>query len=109
MNKWNQSLIWGMFLALIGPIAVSIFGLVGFYFGTLSVAGFAVLLWVLYFYCFYLLLTRPHDARYVQICVLITGILLLPWSIVLIFAYFASANAAHNLRVSQNTSPPKEG
>jgi hypothetical protein len=45
MQKWSQPLIWGMVIAVIGPIMASFFGLAFTYFGTLSVVWFAVLLW----------------------------------------------------------------
>lgn len=53
MQKWSQPLIWGMVIAVIGPIMASFFGLAFTYFGTLSVVWFAVLLWFLYFYAIY--------------------------------------------------------
>ncbi len=109
MQKWSQPLIWGMVIAILGPIMASFFGLAFTYFGTLSVVWFAVLLWFLYFYAIYLLCTRPHDERFVQVYMLIMSILMLPWGLVLIFTFFASATAAHNLRVSSNTDETKDG
>ena len=79
MQKWSQPLIWGMVIAVIGPITASYFGLVFSYFGSLTVLGIAALLWILYFYAIYLLCTRPHDERFVQIYMLVMSILMLPW------------------------------
>jgi uncharacterized membrane protein len=64
-----------------------LFGLAFTYFGTLSVVWFAVLLWFLYFYAIYLLCTRPHDERFVQVYMLIMSILMLPWGLVLILPF----------------------
>jgi uncharacterized membrane protein len=82
--------------------------LVGVALGTLSVVWFAILLWILYFYAIYLLCTRPHDERFVQIYMLIMSILMLPWGLVLIITFCMSATAAHNRRVSSN-SETKDG
>ncbi|QGN36997.1 hypothetical protein GJ746_06640 [Klebsiella oxytoca] len=109
MQKWSQSLIWGMVIAVIGPITASYFGLVLIYFGSLSIMGLAVLLWGIYFYAIYLLCTRPHDERFVQIYMLVMSILMLPWGLVLVFTFFASATAAHNQRVSSNDEETKDG
>ena len=109
MQKWSQPLIWGMVIAVIGPIMASFFGLAFTYLGTLSVVWFAILLWILYFYAIYLLCTRPHDERFVQVYMLIMSILMLPWGLELIFTFFASATAAHNRRVSSNTDETKVG
>lgn len=98
MEQRNWPLVIGMLIALGGPLCASYFALVLFYFGTLKVAAFALILWIGYFYIAWLLGTRAHDERFVQTCVLILSILMLPWSIVLIFTYFASATKAHNLR-----------
>jgi hypothetical protein len=62
---------------------------------------------VLYFYAIYLLCTRPHDERFVQVYMLIMSILMLPWGLVLIFTFFASATAAHNRRVSSSNDETK--
>ena len=97
-RKWP--LIIGLLIALGGPLCASYFGLVLIYFGTLKVAAFALILWIFYFYMVYLLNTREHDERFVQTIVLIFSVLMLPWSIVLVFAYFASATKAHNRRVA---------
>lgn len=108
MQKWSQPLIWGMVIAVIGPITASYFGLVFIYFGSLTVLGIAALLWILYFYAIYLLCTRPHDERFVQIYMLVMSILMLPrewcW-----FYLFASANTAHNRRVAPSHDETKEG
>lgn len=109
MDKWSQPLIWGMLIAVIGPIVVSYFGWVFIYFGLLAVAGFAVLLWVLYFYSIYLLSTRSHDDRFVQVYMLVMSIMLLPWSLVLIFAFFSSATKAHNQRASSPENETNHG
>ena len=109
MQKWSQPLIWGMVIAVIGPITASYFGLVFIYFGSLTVLGIAVLLWVLYFYAIYLLCTRPHDDRFVQIYMLVMSILMLPWGVVLVFTFFASATTAHNRRVAPSHDETKEG
>ncbi|WEJ89765.1 MAG: hypothetical protein P0Y63_01615 [Klebsiella huaxiensis] len=109
MQKWSQPLIWGMVIAVIGPIIASYFGLVLIYFGSLTMAGIAVLLWVLYFYAIYLLCTRPHDDRFVQIYMLIMSIIMLPWGLVLVFTFFASATKAHNQRVLSDTDETKDG
>ena len=99
METRNWPLIIGMLITLIGPLFVSYLGLVGFYFGTLTIAAFALFLWMMYFYIAYLLGTRAHDEKYVKIWVLIFSTLMLPWSIVLIFTFFASATKAHSLRI----------
>ncbi|HCB1499418.1 TPA: hypothetical protein MYO83_002265 [Klebsiella michiganensis] len=109
MQKWSQPLIWGMVIAVIGPITASFFGLVFIYLGSFTVLGLAVLLWGLYFYAIYLLCTRPHDDRFVQIYMLIMSILMLPWGLVLVFTFFASATKAYNLRVSSDTDETKDG
>jgi hypothetical protein len=109
MQKWSQSLIWGMGITVIAPITVSIFGLALIAFNTLTLLGLAVLLWGLYFYAIFLLCTRPHDERFVQIYMLVMSILTLPWSILLVFAFFASATKAHNQRVSSNMDTTKDG
>ena len=109
MQKWSQPLIWGMVIAVIAPITVSFFGLAFIYLGSLSVVGIAVLLWVLYFYAIYLLCTRPHDDRFVQIYMLVMSILMLPWGVVLVFTFFASAPTAHNRRVAPSPDETKEG
>ena len=109
MQKWSQPLIWGMVIAVIGPITASYFGLVFIYFGSLTVLGIAALLWILYFYAIYLLCTRPHDERVVQIYMLVMSILMLPWGVVLVFTFFASANTAHNRRVAPSHDETKEG
>ncbi|PXW46967.1 hypothetical protein DET57_10425 [Klebsiella oxytoca] len=109
MQRWSQPLIWGMVIAVIGPITASFFGLVFIYLGSFTVLGLAVLLWGLYFYAIYLLCTRPHDDRFVQIYMLIMSILMLPWGLVLVFTFFASATKAYNLRVSSDTDETKDG
>ncbi|VUS23313.1 hypothetical protein [Klebsiella huaxiensis] len=108
MRKWSQPLIWGMVIAIIGPITASFFGLVFIYLGSLTVLGIAVLLWILYFYAIYLLCTRPHDERFVQIYMLIMSILMLPWGLVLVFTFFASATKAYNQRVSSDPDETKD-
>ncbi|HBW8901601.1 hypothetical protein [Klebsiella quasipneumoniae] len=109
MPKWSQPLIWGMVIAVIGPITASYFGLVFIYFGSLTVLGIAALLWILYFYAIYLLCTRPHDERFVQIYMLVMSILMLPWGVVLVFTFIASANTAHNRRVAPSHDETKDG
>jgi hypothetical protein len=61
---------------VIGPIMASFFGLAFTYFGTLSVVWFAIM--VLYFYAIYLLCTRPHDERFVQVYMLMWVFLCCP-------------------------------
>ena len=92
MQRCNGFLISGIALTAGAPLCISWFGLVGFYFGALSLVAAAVISWIVYFWLIYLVLTRPHNQRFVERFILIVGICFLPWSIVLIWAFFASAS-----------------
>lgn len=110
MQKWSQPLIWGMIIAILNPLGVSYIALIGVAIGnTLTFVWCAMLAWAIYFYAIYLLCTRPHNDRFVQIYMLIMSILMLPWGLVLVFTFFASATTAHNQRVSSDTDQTKDG
>lgn len=76
MQRCNGFLISGIALTAGAPLCISWFGLVGFYFGALSLVAAAVISWIVYFWLIYLVLTRPHNQRFVERFILIVGILL---------------------------------
>jgi hypothetical protein len=60
-------------------VRVSYIALIGVAIGnTLTFVWCAMLAWAIYFYAIYLLCTRPHDSRLVQIYLLLMGTLMLP-------------------------------
>ncbi len=66
-------------LALLNPLGISYIALIGVALGnTLTFVWCALLAWAIYFYAIYLLCTRPHESRSVQIFLLMMGILMLP-------------------------------
>lgn len=84
-KKWSQPLMWGMIIAILNPLGVSYIALIGVVIGnTLTFVWCAMLAWAIYFYAIYLLCTRPHDSRLVQIYLLLMGTLMLPWGLVLL-------------------------
>jgi uncharacterized membrane protein len=84
-KKWSQPLMWGMIIAILNPLGVSYIALIGVAIGnTLTFVWCAMLAWAIYFYAIYLLCTRPHDSRLVQIYLLLMGTLMLPWGLVLL-------------------------
>ncbi|CAQ88112.1 hypothetical protein [Escherichia fergusonii] len=109
MQRCNGFLISGIALTAGAPLCISWFGLVGFYFGALSLVVAAVISWIVYFWLIYLVLTRPHNQRFVERFILIVGICFLPWSIVLIWAFFASATRAHNHQAEQTKNSTTDG
>lgn len=77
-KKWSQPLMWGMIIAILNPLGVSYIALIGVVIGnTLTFVWCAMLAWAIYFYAIYLLCTRPHDSRLVQIYLLLMGTLML--------------------------------
>lgn len=77
--------MWGMIIAILNPLGVSYIALIGVVIGnTLTFVWCAMLAWAIYFYAIYLLCTRPHDSRLVQIYLLLMGTLMLPWGVVLL-------------------------
>lgn len=66
MQRCNGFLISGIALTAGAPLCISWFGLVGFYFGALSLVAAAVISWIVYFWLIYLVLTRPHNQRFVE-------------------------------------------
>ena len=81
-KKWSQPLTWGMIIAILNPLGVSYIALIGVVIGnTLTFVWCAMLAWAIYFYAIYLLCTRPHDSRLVQIYLLLMGTLMLPWGV----------------------------
>ncbi|MFK9877951.1 hypothetical protein ACJEQ9_25965, partial [Klebsiella pneumoniae] len=73
-KKWSQPLTWGMIIAILNPLGVSYIALIGVVIGnTLTFVWCAMLAWAIYFYAIYLLCTRPHDSRLVQIYLLLMG------------------------------------
>ncbi|WP_228261092.1 hypothetical protein, partial [Klebsiella pneumoniae] len=72
-KKWSQPLMWGMIIAILNPLGVSYIALIGVVIGnTLTFVWCAMLAWAIYFYAIYLLCTRPHDSRLVQIYLLLS-------------------------------------
>ncbi|MEE7412841.1 hypothetical protein [Escherichia marmotae] len=75
MRRCNGFLISGIALTAGAPLCISWFGLVGFYFGVLSLVVAAVI----------------------------------SWSIVLIWAFFASSSRAHNQHADQIKNSTNDG
>ena len=53
MQRCNGFLISGIALTAGAPLCISWFGLVGFYFGALSLVAAAVISWIVYFWLIY--------------------------------------------------------
>ncbi|HAL2076466.1 TPA: hypothetical protein H5X76_000031 [Escherichia coli] len=109
MQRCNGFLISGIALTAGAPLCISWFGLVGFYFGALSLVAAAVISWIVYFWLIYLVLTRPHNQRFVERFILIVGICFFLWSIVLIWAFFANSARAHNQHAEQIKNSTTDG
>ena len=110
MKKWNQPLIWGMIIAILNPLGVSYIALIGVAIcNTLAFVWCAMLAWAIYFYAIYLLCTRPHDGRLVQIYLLIMGTLMLPWGLVLLITCIMNEIKANKQRTSSSASETKDG
>ena len=96
----------GTIIAIHKQLAVRNIALVGVAIGnTLTLVRSALLAWAMYFYAIYLLCTRPHDSRLVQIYLLIMGALMLPWGLVLLITCIMTEIKANNQR---SPSPPGE-
>lgn len=109
-KKWSQPLIWGMILALLNPLGISYIALIGVALGnTLTFVWCALLAWAIYFYAIYLLCTRPHESRSVQIFLLIMGTLMLPWGLVLLITCCMNEIKANKPRSSSSQSETKDG
>lgn len=71
---------------------------------TLTFVWCAMLAWAIYFYAIYLLCTRPHDSRLVQIYLLLMGTLMLPWGLVLLITCIM-----REIKVNQAPTPSPPG
>ena len=109
-KKWSQPLIWGMIIAILNPLGISYIALIGIALGnTLTFVWCAMLAWAIYFYAIYLLCTRPHESRLVQIYLLMMGTLMLPWGLVLLITCCMSEIKAIKPRSSSSQSETKDG
>ena len=109
-KKWSQPLIWGMIIAILNPLGISYIALIGIALGnTLTFVWCAMLAWAIYFYAIYLLCTRPHESRLVQIYLLMMGILMLPWGLVLLITCCMNEIKAIKPRSSSSQSETKDG
>ena len=109
-KKWSQPLIWGMIIALLNPLGISYIALIGVTLGnTLTFVWCALLAWAIYFYAIYLLCTRPHESRSVQIFLLMMGTLMLPWGLVLLITCCMNEIKAIKPRSSSSQSETKDG
>ena len=109
-KKWSQPLIWGMIIAILNPLGISYIALIGVVIGnTLTFVWCAMLAWAIYFYAIYLLCTRPHDSRLVQIYLLLMGTLMLPWGGVLLITCCMNEIKANKPRSSSSQSETKDG
>ena len=109
-KKWSQPLIWGMIIAILNPLGISYIALIGIALGnTLTFVWCALLAWAIYFYAIYLLCTRPHESRSVQIFLLIMGTLMLPWGLVLLITCCMNEIKAIKPRSSSSQSETKDG
>ncbi|HDS7113550.1 TPA: hypothetical protein QH394_001168 [Klebsiella aerogenes] len=110
MKKCNQPLSWGLIISIVSPLGVSYYGLVFLYIAsTYAVILYAMFLWLLWLYAIYLLFTRPHDSRFVQIYMLIMGVLMLPWGLVLVITCIVKERKASKQRTSLSTSETNDG
>lgn len=109
-KKWSQPLIWGMIIAILNPLGISYIALIGVDLGnTLTFVWCAMLAWAIYFYAIYLLCTRPHESRLVQIYLLMMGTLMLPWGLVLLITCCMNEIKAIKPRSSSSQSETKDG
>lgn len=109
-KKWSQPLIWGMIIAILNPLGISYIALIGVALGnTLTFVWCAMLAWAIYFYAIYLLCTRPHESRLVQIYLLMMGILMLPCGLVLLITCCMNEIKANKPRSSSSQSETKDG
>lgn len=109
-KKWSQPLIWGMIIAILNPLGISYIALIGIALGnTLTFVWCAMLAWAIYFYAIYLLCTRPHESRLVQIYLLMMGTLMLPWGLVLPITCCMNEIKAIKPRSSSSQSETKDG
>lgn len=109
-KKWSQPLMWGMIIAILNPLGVSYIALIGVVIGnTLTFVWCAMLAWAIYFYAIYLLCTRPHESRLVQIYLLMMGTLMLPWGLVLLITCCMNEIKANKPRSSSSQSETKDG
>ncbi len=93
-----------MIIAILNPLGVSYIALIGVVIGnTLTFVWCAMLAWAIYFYAIYLLCTRPHDSRLVQIYLLLMGTLMLPWGSAAYHLYH------EEIKVNQAPTPPPPG
>ena len=96
--------MWGTIIAILNPLGVSYIALVGVAIGnTLTFVWCAMLAWAIYFYAIYLLCTRPHDSRLVQIY------LLLPWGLVLLITCIMNEIKANKPRSTSSLNETKDG
>ena len=109
-KKWSQPLIWGMIIAILNPLGISYIALIGIALGnTLTFVWCAMLALAIYFYAIYLLCTRPHESRLVQIYLLMMGTLMLPWGLVLLITCCMNEIKAIKPRSSSSQSETKDG
>ncbi len=109
-KKWSQPLIWGMIIALLNPLGISYIALIGVALGnTLTFVWCAMLAWAIYFYAIYLLCTRPHESRAVQIFLLMMGTLMLPWGLVLLITCIMNERSVDKPRSPSSISETKDG
>lgn len=109
-KKWSQPLIWGMVITILNPLGISYIALIGVALGnTLTFVWCAMLVWAIYFYAIYLLCTRPHESRLVQIYLLMMGTLMLPWGLVLLITCCMNEIKAIKPRSSSSQSETKDG
>ena len=102
--------MWGMIIAILNPLGVSYIALIGVVIGnTLTFVWCAMLAWAIYFYAIYLLCTRPHESRLVQIYLLMMGTLMLPWGLVLLITCCMNEFKAIKPRSSSSQSETKDG
>ncbi len=76
---------------------------------TLTFVWCAMLAWAIYFYAIYLLCTRPHDSRLVQIYLLVMGTLMLPWGVVLLITCIMNEIKANKPRSTSSLNETKDG
>lgn len=109
-KKWSQPLIWGMIIAILNPLGISYIALIGVALGnTLTFVWCAMLAWAIYFYAIYLLCTRPHESRLVQIYLLMMGTLMLPLGLASLITCCMNEIKANKPRSSSSQSETKDG
>jgi uncharacterized membrane protein len=98
-----------MIIAILNPLGISYIALIGVALGnTLTFVWCAMLAWAIYFYAIYLLCTRPHESRLVQIYLLMMGTLMLP-GLVLLITCCMNEIKANKPRSSSSQSETKDG